>query len=1814
MGTYAHNTHIDNATSVGYQMGCEECHAATVSDNTTVSDFAYHVDKGVNVEFDNNINKDSDSPDYNGSTTGAGGSSVTPGAGPYTCANVFCHSEGNIGSGATNTFKSIAWNAGDIGCDGCHGGDGKTHPTYANGGAGNDNANNHDVHVDGASAYGCDVCHEATVTQVSNRPTAVITPGAHLNSVEDVVFKSYGGLTGVYQGDKGCDNTYCHGTTGPQWGAGALGCDGCHDADNSGGLALRHDVHYNTPTAATSLGTANTPTATAYVFGCGNCHPDNSTHAKGPWDQGNNQPAEVNGVMITDANYTQGVTNDVDSFGFDYTIEGTCDNSYCHSDGKGTYAAPQWNDPLTGPVCDICHQDADGGGAASWTAPHNAHMVGNYQARTDITCNSCHYGVAIDNSSIGGMANHINGGPIDVGFSAFADNGGATWSDPQCSNTYCHSDGKASATSVNVDWSGNTGCVTCHDDTGASTTLSAAHSTHLDASNYQYSCDDCHGVMMTGDSTITDYLKHVDGSRDVDSGRGFNGTSCTTTDCHSTGNRISSRANSGTSNITQTWAGSITDCTACHEFADTQANMHAASPGMSNTHIIHIGNGTGGYGSAARGAYKITCDDCHHGTTDDGLTIRTDGIGNHVNSGNANVIFSLADWTDSDNAGYATGTYTCTNVYCHSLGDEFPPTVYNSVSWNDGPLGCDGCHGNPPTGHKGNPNECEDCHGHVTDGTPMTFSDITLHINHNVEGGGEATGGSDCDGCHFDQYKRMNMLTPNVIYKHYINGATASYPTSDSPSMSADDRGCLMCHVDHDIFRPDVNTGVGNRAFNMRTSITTVPTQSTGWTDSDFDTTGGGICMSCHYQQQTKAVATNDGVQYMPALPTVNVGSLSNAVEMFQNSSHNYSVTSGAFTDTTVINITCLKCHNDTLDLNADAPGYQKSNVLDNAGAVVTEPRFGLHASANNNYLAPMGMDSSARRDFVQGKVISYNQPSLYLSNSIDKDYTGYVVVVTKNDGSDATRVKITNTNTTNNWVNAVGWGFTPSATAGSEDFFEITRNITSADEVCFNCHSVPADGFKSTTGKDYYGTSDLSAKMEAMYGLFIGDSGSLKTAIGGGKSNYTAVMCTTSTWGADVFSGYQVAIGSFSGTISANTATTGGSGNCAGQNEMSLTVSPSMANLGAGSSINILKPSSHPLDKLGRHTVDEPVNATAGKPTTLTDAWNAGDTGKCVSASTSQCDDVGKNWTTNSFDELDITFSSGSCIDRSFAISSNAYNTVSYTATGCTPTDGDTYFVGNRHVSCGDCHNTHSARRKPAKEGTIANDSDDIYVTTTTLEDSSKTTANTNWVTDTFKTYLIIVTTKNGTYPGFRQVRQISGSSTDGTKTTYTVSIPFDGWESATSVAYEVGKFDGSTGPGGKGTWGVRVTGWTTGGQDPSTFTYTKVYDTGGDVGGMQYEQCLRCHSYYSFQDAFPVTTSGHADGSAVLSTDVAYEINPYNKATHAIVEPGVNQPITSTGSYHTMMKYGSSQFWSYVESTGSITDNGTDATVTGYGTNIPSSALPGWYAGVTTDQWYQITEILSSTSFKIAETDGNPWDSGKDYTGVTGSRTIRVTAGLGETFVPPYGPWSIIRCTECHGSTLSDPLGPHASVNKWMLKSLDTSLSFQWFDGTSVVRRDPNNSGAPTTTDLTDSTLPNYFCYNCHARDVYYDENQLMPADTYALLSRVAHGSSTQRLEGGHNAYAGALVNYTYWGVNCRNCHAGEDIGVIHGSNGTSSERFLNGASWGGASVDNASVRATITTTGSCYADGSNPEVNVCSSHSGGTSYGTTATYDYQ
>lgn len=236
MATNKHGSHINNASAIGKTVGCAECHKATASSDTAISGFANHVNKLVNVKFDNVINLDTDSPTYNGaSTTGAAGATKNPGTAVGSCANVYCHSSGNLGAGSNLTFRTIAWNGAAIGCDGCHGDQaGKAHPVYANGGAGNVNANSHPAHVEGGKT--CDICHVETTQDTAvypALPTTVrtdLTPSRHINRTENVTFNTTkaGASAAWTAGTKTCSNLACHGSA--QWGGPPMDCISCHSA------------------------------------------------------------------------------------------------------------------------------------------------------------------------------------------------------------------------------------------------------------------------------------------------------------------------------------------------------------------------------------------------------------------------------------------------------------------------------------------------------------------------------------------------------------------------------------------------------------------------------------------------------------------------------------------------------------------------------------------------------------------------------------------------------------------------------------------------------------------------------------------------------------------------------------------------------------------------------------------------------------------------------------------------------------------------------------------------------------------------------------------------------------------------------------------------------------------------------------------------------------------------------------------------------------------------------------------------------------------------------------------------------------------------------------------------------------------------------------------------------------------------------------------------------------------------------------------------------------------------------------------------
>jgi hypothetical protein len=221
----------------------------------------------------------------------------------------------------------------------------------------------------------------------------------------------------------------------------------------------------------------------------------------------------------------------------------------------------------------------------------------------------------------------------------------------------------------------------------------------------------------------------------------------------------------------------------------------------------------------------------------------------------------------------------------------------------------DGSH--PPPAHH-NAESCVGCHPH-SDG----FA---------VSGGGESSGGANCS-CHSAQFNPMNTSTSS--YHHQMDSDAADYTIAS--------RTCLMCHVDHDIFRPDLNTGIGQRAKNLRVDITSTVSQGDAGVLANYDYTSsgsGGICLSCHTSAQTKGYTHPDGSTETVVISKTDFDAATG--------SHNYAVTSTFSTDGSTFSANCVKCHNDEM-----SKSYQNSTY-----------KFGTHDSSYPRFLDPLGLVS----------------------------------------------------------------------------------------------------------------------------------------------------------------------------------------------------------------------------------------------------------------------------------------------------------------------------------------------------------------------------------------------------------------------------------------------------------------------------------------------------------------------------------------------------------------------------------------------------------------------------------------------------------------------------------------------------------------------------------------------------------------------------------------------------------------------------------------------------------------------------------------
>ena len=357
LATGAHQKHVNNAAYLGTNFGCVDCHAKTVSNNTTLADKRLHVDKFVQ---------------YSGLRAGKqlNFNEVTG-----VCSGIYCHSDGKGTTVATPSWTAAA---APLTCNACHANTSLSHPKH--------------VTTNGIT---CDKCHSNTAasnTALKAGTTTHINGTYNINGtdVKFATFSSAWKATYAATG-KTCSTVYCHsdGHGGYQtvtWGA-TLNCNSCHPfAALSAGHAKHIDVtqtavFYNY-TANRSSGDEGLSTA-AYRFGCSTCHPmDEATyHGNGTIDVTLRPATGAGSLKNKNVNITTDGINVAGSHVFKTGNILTCDNVYCHTNG---YAAstnwsnvtPAWTGTFANADrCANCHGNSPSVGIAGSPA-HAAHVVG----------------------------------------------------------------------------------------------------------------------------------------------------------------------------------------------------------------------------------------------------------------------------------------------------------------------------------------------------------------------------------------------------------------------------------------------------------------------------------------------------------------------------------------------------------------------------------------------------------------------------------------------------------------------------------------------------------------------------------------------------------------------------------------------------------------------------------------------------------------------------------------------------------------------------------------------------------------------------------------------------------------------------------------------------------------------------------------------------------------------------------------------------------------------------------------------------------------------------------------------------------------------------------------------------------------------------------------------------------------------------------------------------------------------------------------------------------------------------------------------
>lgn len=182
------------------------------------------------------------------------------------------------------------------------------------------------------------------------------------------------------------------------------------------------------------------------------------------------------------------------------------DCTFCHGGTESDSGAPP--------------EDIDDATTGISFPEHGAHGVSS--THPDWDCDQCHV-KPLDITSTGHLfVGDTTAGVAEVDMSAGLSRDGAYAGNGSCGDLYCHGNGRGE------DGEAHTGdrvdCGSCHGDASSTRDMSGEHGEHL---HEGVQCGDCHADTVSGNSTITDGDRHVDGRVDVAiDGTSWNGSTC----------------------------------------------------------------------------------------------------------------------------------------------------------------------------------------------------------------------------------------------------------------------------------------------------------------------------------------------------------------------------------------------------------------------------------------------------------------------------------------------------------------------------------------------------------------------------------------------------------------------------------------------------------------------------------------------------------------------------------------------------------------------------------------------------------------------------------------------------------------------------------------------------------------------------------------------------------------------------------------------------------------------------------------------------------------------------------------------------------------------------------------------------------------------------------------------------------------------------------------------------------------------------------------------------------------------------------------